>query len=145
MACVDSLEKLSLVDVTDQSMIRPLLQETPLKEKILAAKIDGVHTDFVIAEFLDRIFVVITQRQTFSNIFAVSKDTPKAFEENLDFIYTVRSILGADTEQSGELAARFLYEHTYMNKPAVFALGLKDQSPRAVRAFRDIINKHKSW
>lgn len=145
MACVESLEKLSLLDVSEHSAIKPFLQQTPLKEKIFAAKLDGVHTDFVIIEFLNRIFVLITQRQTFSNIFLVSKDSPKTFEERSDDIYTVRSIFGADSDQSGDLVARFLCEHTCMSKPALFALSLKDHSPRTVRAIRDIINTHKTW
>lgn len=56
-----------------------------------------------------------------------------------------RSLFGADRDQSDNLVARFICEHTCMNKPALFALGLQDYSPRTVRALRDIINHHKSW
>ncbi|XP_052122096.1 proteasome assembly chaperone 3-like [Frankliniella occidentalis] len=145
MACVESLEKLSLLDVSEPSVIKPFIQQSPLKETVTAAKIDGVHTDIVITEFVNRIFIVLTQRQSFSSLLLVSKDGPKTFEGKAEDIYTVKSIFGVDSEQSGNLVARFLSEHTCMNKPALFALGLKDHSPRTVRALRDIINQHKSW
>lgn len=145
MACAESLEKLSLLEVSEPSLVQPLLQLSPLKEKSLAAKIDNIHTDFVIIEFINRVFIVITQRQTFSNLLSVTKDTPKTFEETSDEIYTVKSIFGVDSDQNSQLVARFLCEHTSINKPVLFALGLKDHSPRTVRALRDVINKHKTW
>ena len=52
MACVETLEKLSLLEVSEPSVIKPLIAQSPLKEKIFAAKIDGVHTDFAILEFV---------------------------------------------------------------------------------------------
>ena len=145
MACEDSLQKLSLLEVSEPSVIKPLLQQCPVKETVLAAKVDGVHTDFAIIEFFDRILVILTQRQTFANLIAVTKDTPKTFEENTEDIYSVKSIFGVDCDNKEHLVARFLYEHTLMSKPALFALGLKDHSPRTVKALRDIINRHKSW
>lgn len=52
MACLESLEKLSLLDVSEPDSVNSLLPLSPIKEKIFAAKIDGVHTDFVITEFM---------------------------------------------------------------------------------------------
>lgn len=54
MACAEaeSLQKLSLLDVSEPSLVQPLLQQSPLRESSLAAKIDNIHTDFVIIEFV---------------------------------------------------------------------------------------------
>lgn len=45
---------------------------------------------FLLLYYSNRIFIVITQRPTFSTVLTVSKDTPKTLEENSDDIYTVR-------------------------------------------------------
>jgi len=60
MACVDRMEQLSLVD-TDQPSSAPVqgdcLGPLPFKQAIVAAKLDGIHTDIVISEFRYRLLL----------------------------------------------------------------------------------------
>lgn len=114
-----------------------------MKINTIGCKINGVHTDIVISNFQDNLFIVITQYKKIGNIIRVKKDSYPALQ-NQEEVYKSSYLFGK--EDIPTLAAtRLLSEKIEVPKNTIFALTLKEINPSILNALVEVLNKHKSW
>ncbi|RZF44775.1 hypothetical protein LSTR_LSTR000727 [Laodelphax striatellus] len=109
-----------------------------------AVSIDGVLTDFVIGDYSDNLFIAITQFQKLGCIVSVRKDVMNDYSSAQEEVYDVCTLLGS-SDESTELAARYLAEQLNIPKSVIFSINLKDKSLRTLKAIRKVLLPRKSW
>lgn len=117
--------------------------KSPVKSNVIGVKIDGIHTDIVLQDYSDRLFIVLTQFMKLGSLISVCKEAAKV-DDGCSEVYQVRTILGQE-ETAYHLAARYLTEQTQMNKPALYSICMKDCSLRTLKAVKEIILQNKTW
>lgn len=124
-------------------IFKKLDETNPLKYIIVAAKINGVHTDVVINDYSNRYFIILSQYKKLGSFISVYKESQKTCFGR-DEIYQVRTIQGRE-DPDWELASRFLTEQINIDKPVLYAICLKDTSLMTLKALKEIILKNKLW
>ncbi|XP_075217563.1 proteasome assembly chaperone 3-like [Lycorma delicatula] len=111
--------------------------------KTFGVLIDGTKTDIVVGNFSDNLFIAITQYQKIGCILSVQKESFYSLEDHQD-IFEIRTLLGEE-EGAEHLAARYLSEQICIPKSAIFAINLKDNSLRTLRAISKVLLQIKNW
>lgn len=114
-----------------------------VKSKITAVLIDGVHTDVVLIDYINRLFVALTQYKKLGSFITVYKEASRTINGVAD-VYHVRTIQGCENDD-WELLCRHLAEHTHMPKPVLFSVALKNADMKTVKLLREVILKNKIW
>ncbi|XP_046750296.1 proteasome assembly chaperone 3-like [Diprion similis] len=108
------------------------------KDKSAGVVISGVHTDIVIKNYRNRMFLIITQFEKFGSILTVTKE-----EAAKSAVYTVKTILGKDDDQI-HVAVRYIAEQIDTEKPLLISICLKDYGVETVKHIVAAIKKIQS-
>lgn len=110
--------------------------------KTFAVELDSNHTDIIIGNFNDKIFISITQTGKLGSILRVDREIFKPFE-NQENIYNIRTILGNECNEDHVLV-RILCESINTTKPIIFSLNLKTRSSRIIKALVEILKEFQT-
>lgn len=105
--------------------------------KSIAADIDNVPTEIVLAEYNDKILLIVSQYQKIGSMLMIQRDqvhSPLGTEN----IFTTKVIFGATGEEQ-QVAARYLAEAINITKPLCIFISLKSYDIETVKACKDII------
>lgn len=105
--------------------------------KSIAADIDQVPTEIVLAEYSDKILLIVSQYQKIGSMLMIQKDQVHS-PLGTDDIYTTKVIFGASGEEQ-QVAARYLAEAIKITKPLCIFINLKSYDIETVKACKDII------
>lgn len=105
--------------------------------KSVAADIDDVPTEIVIAEYSDKTMLIISQYQKIGTMLMINRDQVHS-PLGSDDIYTTKVIFGATGEEQ-QVAARYLAEAIKITKPLCIFINLKSYDIETVKACKDII------
>jgi hypothetical protein len=119
----------------------------PFRLKQFAAIIDNVHTEFVITDYGDQIFFIITQLNKLGTILRGKKDSIIGNSADECSLYSVQTLLGKRDDSLLELFARQLTEMVNANSPqksVVLAISLKDgqSSSQTLKKILSLLRKH---
>lgn len=109
----------------------------PFKTKAGREIINGHHTDIIITEYVDQLFVIITQYDKMGTIIQVKQDVSS--DESKNIIYDTQVLFGQD-ELEINAVARNLMEKLNVSKSVVFSLALKDYSSITIHQLGDMLN-----
>ena len=110
--------------------------------KSIAADIDDVPTEIVLAEYTDKILLFVSQYQKIGSLLTVQKDQIHS-HLGTENIYTTKVIFGATGEEQ-QVAARYLAEAINITKPLYIFINLKSYDIETIKACKDIILDLKS-
>lgn len=110
--------------------------------KSIAADIDDVPTEIVLAEYTDKIFLIISQYHKIGSMLIIQKDQVHS-HLGTDDIYTTKVIFGATGEEQ-QVAARYLAEELKITRPLYIFINLKSYDIETIKACKDIILDLKS-
>jgi hypothetical protein len=103
---------------------------TSLNTRQLAVRIDGVHTDVVVSDIGDTLFIIITQRDKIGHLFECSCDGGDTAESQT---FTVNTLLGSRSDESVEtIFARQIVQLVANHAPqkkVILGMALKDRQP----------------
>ncbi|KAG7161277.1 GPN-loop GTPase 2-like, partial [Homarus americanus] len=118
----------SLLDDTVESLKASVTsaQDRPasVKSQVFAKLINGVHTDFAVVVYSNRVFMTVTQCKKIGNLYTIHRDSSQKngiLSANTLFIYEVKCILGAESEE-GTQAVRLLAEKLDTSRPLLLSL-----------------------
>lgn len=103
----------------------------------VAADIDNVPTEIVIADYIDKTMLIISQYQKIGSMMTIQRDQIHS-PLGTDNIYTTKVIFGATGEEQ-QVAARYLAEALNITKSLCIFLNLKSYDIETVKACKDII------
>ncbi|XP_073951896.1 proteasome assembly chaperone 3-like [Choristoneura fumiferana] len=109
--------------------------------KSVAADIDDVQTELVLAEYTDKTLIIISQFQKIGSMLTVQRDEVHNPLGTSD-IYTTKVIFGATGEEH-QVAARYLAEAIKITKPLNIFINLKSYDIETVKACVGIIQDLK--
>jgi len=108
-----------------------------------AGLVGGEHTDLVVTQYTDRLFLAVTQVCKLGTICEVRRD--KVSKDDLGLgegvgrlVYSVALLLGQEKEEVS-LLARILAERLQLTKPLVLCVGVRDLTPQRVRQLADFV------
>lgn len=110
--------------------------------KSVAADIDDVATEVVLAEYIDKTLLIISQYQKIGSMLMIQRDQVHS-PLGVDNIYTTKVIFGATGEEQ-QVAARYLAEELNITKPLCIFINLKSYDIETVKACKDIVLDLKS-
>lgn len=110
--------------------------------KSVAADIDDVATEVVLAEYTDKTLLIISQFQKIGSMLMIQRDQVHS-PLGVDNIYTTKVIFGATGEEQ-QVAARYLAEELNITKPLCIFINLKSYDIETVKACKDIVLDLKS-
>ncbi|KAJ0179849.1 hypothetical protein K1T71_004440 [Dendrolimus kikuchii] len=140
--CIRKL-KMELLDVMKNLTIKhPSTESERQLFKSVAADIDNVPTEIVLAEYTDKTFLIISQYQKLGSMLTIQKDQIHSPLGTND-IYTTKVIFGATGEEQ-QVAARYLAEAINITKPLNIFINLKSYDIETVKACKDIVLDLKS-
>lgn len=129
---------MELLDVMKNLTIRTGQNESEQQLfKSVAADIDDVPTEIVVAEYSDKMLLIISQYQKIGSMLLIQKDQVHSPLGTND-IYTTKVIFGATGEEQ-QVAARYLAEAIEITKPLCIFINLKSYDIETVKACKDII------
>lgn len=134
---------MELINVMENLTIK--YTESDSKQKLfrsVAADIDDVATEVVLAEYTDRTLLIISQFQKIGSMLMIQRDQVHS-PLGVDNIYTTKVIFGATGEEQ-QVAARYLAEELNITKPLCIFINLKSYDIETVKACKDIILDLKS-
>lgn len=103
----------------------------------VAADIDNVPTEIVIADYTDKTMLIISQFQKIGSMMTIQRDQIHS-PLGTDNIFTTKVIFGAAGEEQ-QVAARYLAEALNITKSLCIFLYLKSYDIETVKACKDII------
>lgn len=127
---------MELLDVMKNLTITPTESEQKLFKSI-AADIDDVPTEIVLAEYTDKTLLIVSQYQKIGSMLMIQRDqihNPLGTED----IYTTKVIFGASAEEQ-QVAARYLAEAIKITNTLCIFINLKSYDIETVKACKDII------
>lgn len=127
---------MELLDVMKNLTIKPTDGEHKLF-KSLAVDIDDVATEIVVAEYTDKMLLIVSQYQKIGSMLLVQRDQIESPMGTND-IYTTKVIFGATGEEQ-QVAARYLAEAIKISKPLCIFINLKSYDKRTIKACSDLI------
>lgn len=129
---------MELLDIMKNLTIKHTENESEQKLfKSIAADIDNVATEIVLAEYNDKILLIVSQYQKIGSMLMIQRDqvhSPLGTEN----IFTTKVIFGATGEEQ-QVAARYLAEAINITKPLCIFISLKSYDIETVKACKDII------
>lgn len=129
---------MELLDVMKNLTIKHTENESEQKLfKSIAADIDNVATEIVLADYNDKILLIVSQYQKIGSMLMIQRDqvhSPLGTEN----IFTTKVIFGATGEEQ-QVAARYLAEAINITKPLCIFISLKSYDIETVKACKDII------
>lgn len=129
---------MELINVMKNLTIKHTENESEQKLfKSIAADIDNVPTEIVLAEYNDKILLIVSQYQKIGSMLMIQRDqvhSPLGTEN----IFTTKVIFGATGEEQ-QVAARYLAEAINITKPLCIFISLKSYDIETVKACKDII------
>ncbi|XP_050343139.1 proteasome assembly chaperone 3 isoform X2 [Nymphalis io] len=129
---------MELLDVMKNLTIKHTGTESGQKLfKSIAADIDDVPTEIVIAEYTDKTLLIVSQYQKIGSLLTIQRDQVHN-PLGIDNIYTTKVIFGAAGEEQ-QVAARYLAEAINITKPLCIFINLKSYDIETVKACKDII------
>lgn len=105
--------------------------------KSVAADIDDVPTEIVVAEYSDKMLLIISQYQKIGSMMLIQKDQVHSPMGSND-IFSTKVLFGA-TGEDQQVAARYLAEAINISKPLCIFINLKSYDIETVKACKDII------
>lgn len=105
--------------------------------KSVAADIDNVQTEIVIADYAEKTMLIISQYQKIGSMMTIQRDQVHS-PLGTDNIFTTKVIFGATGEEQ-QVAARYLAETLNITKPLCIFINLKSYDIETVKACKDII------
>lgn len=117
------------------------VKENDSKEQLfksVAADIDDIPTEIVIAEYSDKILLIISQFQKIGSMLMIQRDQVQNSPVGVDNIFTTKVIFGATGEEQ-QVAARYLAEELNIVKPLCIFINLRSYDIETVKACKDII------
>lgn len=127
---------MELLDVMKKMTLKQIDSEQKLFKSI-AADIDDVPTEIVLAEYSDKTMLIVSQYQKIGALLMVQKDQVHS-PLGTDDIYTTKVIFGASGEEQ-QVAARYLAEAIKITNPLCIFINLKSYDIETVKACKDII------
>lgn len=127
---------MELLDVMKNLTIKPNESVQKLFKSV-AADIDDVPTEIVLAEYTDKTLLILSQYQKIGSMLLIQKDqiqNPLGTED----IYTTKVIFGASAEEQ-QVAARYLAEAIKITNTLCIFINLKSYDIETVKACKDII------
>jgi len=107
---------------------------------VFAALIANKHTDFVINNYSDRVFINVSQCGRIGNLYMVKKES--AAVPNSTTIYSVKTLLGT-SDDATTVAVRALAEKLSTKSPLLISLSLCEPvSARNVAIIAELIEKN---
>lgn len=108
-----------------------LFKENPdrpnsVRSQIFAKLINGVHTEFAVLVYSNRIFVTVSQCGKIGNLFSVHQESSQdkgTFSAKALTIFTIKCLLGVDSEET-EQSIRLLAEKLDTPLPLLISLTL---------------------
>lgn len=97
---------------------------------LTATKVAGVHTDLVVTDYSDRLFIVVSQLGKLGTICEARREKAQSQQGGIGEegagrpVYTVSTLLGKESEEV-ELVARLLAEKLALGKPIVICVAVK--------------------
>ncbi|XP_061709496.1 proteasome assembly chaperone 3-like [Cydia pomonella] len=129
---------MELLDVMKNLTIKhPEKDSQQLLFKSIAADIDDVPTEVVLAEYTDKTLLILSQYQKIGSMLTVKKDEVHNPLGSSD-IYTTNVIFGATGEEQ-QVAARYLAEAIKITKPLNIFINLKSYDIETLKACVDIV------
>lgn len=129
---------MELLDIMKNLTIKHTENESEQKLfKSIAADIDNVATEIVLAEYNDKMLLIVSQYQKIGSMLMIQRDqvhSPLGTEN----IFTTKVIFGATGEEQ-QVAARYLAEAINITKPLCIFISLKSYDIETVKACKDII------
>ncbi|KAL6068589.1 Proteasome assembly chaperone 3 [Balamuthia mandrillaris] len=127
----------------------PLASRSVPSTKQFAAVINGVHTEFILTPFADRIFIVITQLGKLGTLITASKETNDVMSgEPQEANYAIDVLLGKRDEPLLALYARRIVElicAKHARRSLLLSLCLKDHSLASLPIILDLLEANKVW
>lgn len=108
------------------------------EDKSCGVIINEIHTDIVVKNYRNRIFLVITQFKKFGSIITVTREEAAKTD-----VYTIKTILGKDDDET-HVAARYIAEQTGIQKPLLVSICLKDYGVDTLKCIVAAIKKLQS-
>lgn len=141
----------SLIDNT-VSTPRPLVannQQRPasIASKVFASLINGVHTDFAIIVYRNRVFITVTQCGKIGNLYSIHRDTAQKngfLGLSALAVYDIKCILGVESEE-GNQAVRSLAGKLEVPHPLLLSLTLPVLDFPTISAVGEALLKNKCW
>lgn len=110
----------------------------------VAATIDGVHTEVVLKDFSNRIFVIVTQTDKLGSL--LDARLPFINVDPQNQVPKVSVLLGNRECPMSVICARQLTERIGTTKPVLLAISLKKDRPRStLRAILQLIDDNAIW
>ncbi|XP_047986455.1 proteasome assembly chaperone 3-like [Leguminivora glycinivorella] len=129
---------MELLDVMKNLTIKHTEKDSQqLLFKSVAADIDDVPTEVVLAEYTDKTLLILSQYQKIGSMLTVQKDEVHNPLGSSD-IYTTNVIFGATGEEQ-QVGARYLAEAIKITKPLNIFINLKSYDIETLKACVDII------
>lgn len=105
--------------------------------KSVAAHIDDVPTEIVLAEYSDKMLLIISQYQKIGSMMLIQRDEVHNPLGSSD-IFSTKVLFGA-TGEDQQVAARYLAEAINIKKPLCIFINLKSYDIETVKACKDVI------
>eukprot|EP01112_Ceratiomyxa_fruticulosa_P007464 TRINITY_DN1940_c0_g1_i3.p1 TRINITY_DN1940_c0_g1~~TRINITY_DN1940_c0_g1_i3.p1 ORF type:complete len:150 (-),score=25.44 TRINITY_DN1940_c0_g1_i3:148-597(-) len=125
----------------------------PVQSKLVAAKINGIHTEIVLNVYSDQIFVIITQNQKLGTLICANKvdgDLTPSGTPN----YSMYTVLGKRDDTISEIYARQLVQFVGNtdkgSRPLLLAISLLPQKDEnewksTFNAVMNLIADNRNW
>jgi len=111
---------------------------------LTATKVGGVHTDLVVTDYSDRLFIVVSQLGKLGTICEARREKAQSQQGGIGDegagrpVYTVSTLLGKESEEV-ELVARLLAEKLALRKPIVLCVAVKGITFPLAKQLADIV------
>uniref|UniRef100_A0A6M2DEX7 Putative proteasome assembly chaperone 3-like trichogramma pretiosum n=1 Tax=Xenopsylla cheopis TaxID=163159 RepID=A0A6M2DEX7_XENCH len=105
--------------------------------KSTGAVINNNHTDIVFAEFVNKIFLIVTQYKRLGSLVSVQKFSPSTASDNQNYTYDINTLFGSNEKEY--LTARYLTEAFSTEKQILVFSTLKDHSRETLEAIRSTL------
>lgn len=101
--------------------------------KSIGAIINNNHTDIVFVEFVNKIFLIVTQYKRIGSLISIQKTSNTSTSDH-QYTYDINTLFGSNENEY--LAARYITEVFPTEKQILFFSALKDHSRETLQGIR---------
>ena len=109
-----------------------------------AAIIGGVHTNVVVSEFENKLFIVVSQLERLGTLVELTRERENFDDGCAPPTFNTKVLLGKDDPLT-HVMARNIVSKIPVSKPILIAMALKDTKPETIRSLEELVHMHRTW
>ena len=106
--------------------------------------VGGVHTNVVVSEFDNKLFIIVSQLQKLGTLVELTRERENFDDPSNTPTFNSKVLLGKDDPLT-HVMARNIVSKIPVSKPILIAMALKDTKPEIIRSLEDLVHLHRTW